>query len=81
MGFWLADFIFFILGSLYIAFMLFMGKRIKAEMLWFIAGGISYAAVYCLGLSVIANGGWLSTVIMLSAMSLSLFFVNEINDE
>jgi len=80
LGFWLADGTFFVFGSLYCGLSLLLQKRFHAKLFWFIAGGISYAAFYCLGLSIVAKGGWLMTVVMLVAMSITVLIVSRLNE-
>lgn len=79
-GFWLADILFFIVGSMYCGFSLLLQKKTFKPIYFFVAGGISYAFLYCLGISLLTNEAWLSTGLMFLSMILTLYSVYEINE-
>jgi hypothetical protein len=42
--------------------------------LWFTAGGVAYATLYCLMTAMLAGGAWAAPGIMAPALALTLFF-------
>jgi hypothetical protein len=42
--------------------------------LWFTAGGVAYATLYCLMTAALSGGAWAAAAIMAPALALTLFF-------
>lgn len=74
LAFWMPDLMLIVLGSLTAAWLAVYGSAALAPVLWLTAGAVSYAALYCLALSIQTDGAWLSTVLMLPAMLLTVCF-------
>jgi hypothetical protein len=73
LAFWLADLLLFVVASLVSAVLLIRRSRHARAALWFTAGAVSYAALYCLGLSLLTASTWLATGSMLPAMLVTLW--------
>lgn len=68
LAFWLADLAFLGFGSLTAAWLCFRNHEHSRIASWFVAGAISYAAIYCLAFAMITDHGWLGVTLMLPAM-------------
>ncbi|QDU00020.1 hypothetical protein [Gimesia aquarii] len=73
-SFWLPDLFIFILCSLMVAYGWRKNRGWVQPVLYFLTGGIAYASLYCLALSLSTRGGWLGTLIMLFCMFI-MFYV------
>lgn len=73
LAFWLADLLLFVVGSLLSAVFVFRGSALARPVLWFTAGGVSYASLYCVGLSLLTGTVWLASAAMLPAMAITLW--------
>lgn len=71
-SFWLPDFSIFIVGSLVAAYGFSRTQVWSLPVIYFLTGGISYASLYCVALSLSTHGGWPGTLIMLCCMSAML---------
>lgn len=74
LAFWLPDLLLVGLGSLAAGYLRARGSRSAPFLLWFVAGGMSYATLYCLALSLGTGAAWAGVVLMVPAMLLSLLF-------
>jgi hypothetical protein len=67
LAFALPDLAILVIGSAAAA----MGLRRQAAwtrpLLWLVAGAVGYATLWCLGANLVANGGWLASVLMLAS--------------
>jgi hypothetical protein len=72
LAFWLADLSLFVGGSLLAGLLLAIRSPAAGAALWFTAGAVSYATLYCLGLSFLTNTVWLASATMLPAMFMTL---------
>lgn len=81
LGFWLADFVFFIMGSLVCGFVLVAGFPINRLFFGLVAGGIAYASLYCLGLSILSRSGWIWTILMMMASTMTIYLATVCKDE
>jgi hypothetical protein len=73
LSFCLADSLLFVVGSVLSGVLLFRGSPYARPVLWFTAGAVSYASLYCVGLSILTGSVWLATGAMLPAMCLTLW--------
>lgn len=73
LAFWFADVTVFVTGSLLSALFVFKESPWAKPILWFTTGGVSYAALYCLGLSLLTGTVWLASAAMLPAMAITLW--------
>ena len=71
LAFWLPDLILVVLPSLTASWLIVRGHPAIGRVLWSTTGAVSYAALYCLSLSLQTDGAWLSTILMLPAMLLT----------
>ena len=69
--FWLADLSLVGAGSLWAAHHLWRRVKGRRAVLWFVAGAISYAALTCLGLTLLTGQAWLATLLMVPAATLT----------
>jgi len=74
LSFWLPDLFFLALGSLAAAYFLVKDHKFSAIAMWFVAGLMTYAAVYCLSFALMTDTGWLGAVFMIPAMIWSGIF-------
>jgi len=72
LGFWLADLSLFVCGTLIAAILLARRSAWASAALWFTSGAVSYAALYCFGLSLLTNTTWAAAAAMLPAMSITI---------
>lgn len=63
-SFSLADVTFSIVGSLVAAYATATGKSWAGAIVWALAGAISYAGLYCVGVSITTNEAWLASAVM-----------------
>ncbi|MBK7933844.1 MAG: isoprenylcysteine carboxylmethyltransferase family protein [Acidobacteria bacterium] len=68
MAFWLADLSFLGIGSLAAGFLSWRDHEYSRIASWFVAGAVSYAAVYCLAFAWMTDAGWLGVTMMFPAM-------------
>lgn len=73
LSFWLADSLLFVVGSVLSGVLLLRGSPYARPLLWFTAGGVSYASLYCVGLSILTASVWLAAGAMLPAMCVTLW--------
>jgi hypothetical protein len=73
LSFWFPDLLLFVVGSIVTAWLLFRGSGLGRPALWFTAGAVSYAALYCVGLSLLTRSAWLGSGAMLPTMCLTLW--------
>ena len=71
LGFWLSDAL-AAAGSLYAGWCMFRASRNRVASVWFVAGCMTYAALYCVGISILAGSGWLAAAFMAPAAILSV---------
>lgn len=73
LSFWLADSLLFVVGSVLSGVFLLRGSSYARPVLWFTAGAVSYASLYCVGQSTLTGSAWLAAVAMLPAMCVTLW--------
>ncbi|HEY0429563.1 MAG TPA: isoprenylcysteine carboxylmethyltransferase family protein [Pyrinomonadaceae bacterium] len=71
LAFWLPDLFLLAIGSLAASAFCFFDSKFAPIALWFVAGAISYAAVYNLSFALITDSGWLGVTLMFPAMIFS----------
>lgn len=72
LSFWLADLLLFVCASWMSGILLLRQSCWARPLLWFTAGAVSYAALYCVGQSILTRSAWLSVVAMLPAMAITV---------
>jgi hypothetical protein len=70
----LADFALIIAGSFAAAMGLHRARPWARPALWFTAGGVAYATLYCTMTSVLSGGAWAAPALMAPALVLTVFF-------
>lgn len=68
---WLADLVGFVVGSLASGVLLLRDDDRSARVLWFTAGAVVYAALYCVGLTLATGSSWLATSLMVPAAAMT----------
>lgn len=68
-------------GSLAASLLCFRRSRLLTPMLWLVAGGVTYATLYCLAGSLLTGSGWLGFLLMAPAMLLSTVFAAALSPE
>lgn len=68
MAFWLADLSFLGVGSLAASWLCFRDSQYQRVAAWFVAGAMSYSAIYCFTFTLKTDVGWLGVALMLPAM-------------
>jgi len=71
-AFWLPDLVIVVAGSLGAAYAIARARPWASPAAWLTAGGVTYAALYFLLLSVYSGGAWEATAVMAPALVLSL---------
>jgi protein-S-isoprenylcysteine O-methyltransferase Ste14 len=72
MAFWLPDLLLLAGASAIVSRLCFRRHQFAVPGIWFVAGGVSYATLYCLAGSLRTNAGWLGVVLMAAAMLVTL---------
>lgn len=73
-AYWLADFAIIIAGSFAAAAGLHKQRPWARPVLWFTAGGVAYATLYCAMTSALSGGAWAAPILMAPPLALTLFF-------
>lgn len=71
-SFWLADAIVVVLGSLLAGLAVSKNATWSMSVIWFVLGGTTYAALYCVAISLQTRGNWLSTTLMTAMLGANL---------
>lgn len=72
LSFWLADAALIVLGSVITAWATVTSRPLAAPGLWVLVGGTTYAALFCLGSSLISGEAWLATTLMVAQAGFNL---------
>ncbi|MDY7092397.1 MAG: hypothetical protein SX243_05410 [Acidobacteriota bacterium] len=70
-SFWLAEIASFVGGSAVCGWLVLRGSASAQVALWLTAGAVLYAALYCLGRSLLTGDAWLATLLMLGPAALT----------
>lgn len=79
LAFWLPDLILIAAASFVAAGFCFFDSRFTGITLWFVAGAIAYASLYCLAFAFLTDTGWLGVTLMLPAMLWSGVFATALS--
>lgn len=72
LAFWLADWALVVVGSAATAILVWRAHPARTPALWLLTGALGYAALYCLGLSLLTGAAWLASALMAAASLLTL---------
>lgn len=72
LGFWLADFLLVVGGSIVVAAAVVAEKPWAGIAIWSLATAVWYPALYCIGVSVLTDGAWIASAMMTSMAGLTL---------
>jgi hypothetical protein len=72
LAFWLADWALVVVGSALAALLVWRAHPARMPVLWCLTGALGYAALYCLGLSLLTGAAWLASSVMCAASLLTL---------
>ena len=67
-AFWFPDLVFLVVGSPLVAFGLWRARPWARKALLFVAGGVTYASLYCIFLTIHTGGAWGASVAMVPAL-------------
>ncbi|HEX8565244.1 MAG TPA: isoprenylcysteine carboxylmethyltransferase family protein [Pyrinomonadaceae bacterium] len=67
-AFWLPDLLLIGVGSFAAATLCYADSKLASAAMWFVAGAISYAALYCLAFALLNDSGWLGVALMFPTM-------------
>jgi protein-S-isoprenylcysteine O-methyltransferase Ste14 len=79
LAFWLPDLILLAAASFVAAGFCFLESRLTAVALWFVAGAVAYASLYCLAFAFLTDSGWLGVALMFPAMVWSGVFATALS--